>query len=133
MKTHHFRCPTCGKLCSVPWDAAWCTHHETTQPRPPAYLDMDWTRMLPITRVDSEDLPADADVWYVIEQRNNYGYPNNEIPGEDKRTWKVVAGPLSQADAYEYARVALRDIIDGRKVSDYTHYFTPLPADLVKL
>jgi hypothetical protein len=84
--------------------------------------------MLPITRVDTGPLPDDADDWYVIEQRNPFGYPNNEIPGEDKRTLKVIAGPLSRMGADSYIKTStVRD-----DVPRHIHSFRVLPGDLVK-
>ncbi len=129
MKINHFRCPTCGRLYSVQWPAAWCPHHDSSsiQPAPPEWIEADWTRMLPVTRVDSIELPPEADEWYVIEQRNRYGYPNNEIPGTDKREWKKVAGPMSKEDAYAYAESAPRD-----DVPRHVHYFSLRPGDLMK-
>ena len=129
-KIYHYRCPKCGRLCSVPWKAAWCTHFETAQPSEPEYEDFEWARMLPIVRVDTEDLPPEADEYYVVEQRNNYGYPNDEIPGEDKRTWKVIAGPLSRQAAYKLAENHPRDEIEGKTVPPHVHYFRVIPGDL---
>lgn len=127
-KTHHYRCPDCGKLCSVPWDAAWCTHHEQVQPHPPSWHESGWTRMLPITQVDSTELPPEASLWYVVESRNPYGYPNNEIPGDDKRTSKVIAGPMPELEAYYFADEQVRD--EG--IAEHCHSFRPIPGDLVK-
>lgn len=126
MDLNHFSCATCGRLCSVPWDAAWCLHHENVQPQPPDYVDTDWERMLPVTSVETTPLPPEAEEWYVIEQRNPYGYPNNEIPGEDKATWKVIAGPLPREGAYAIVESHPRD-----DVPRHVHYFRALPKDLI--
>jgi len=124
----HFSCPTCGRLCSVPWDAAWCLHSETVQPRPPEWLDSNWERMRPVTDVTMRALPEKSDEWYVMEFRNPYGYPNNEIPGKDKVFQKVIAGPLLREDAYALAKSQPRD-----KVPPHIHYFRTIPGDLIDL
>lgn len=124
---NHFSCQSCGRLCSVPWEAAWCMHHERTLPHPPEWVDSDWERMLPVTNVETATLPPEAEEWYVTESRNPYGYPNDEIPGDDKATWKVIAGPLSREDAYALAESHPRDDVPA-----HIHSFRALPGDLIE-
>lgn len=121
-KYRHFHCSECGRLTSKPWDAVWCLHHDSTfSPHPPSSPESDWTRMAPVTKVKTAELP---DVpWLVVEQRNTINLP------ADQRTWdrRIVSGPMSMERAMSYAA----ELEAGLSEPSHMHGFDAWPEDLI--
>lgn len=122
----NFQCPTCGRLTSVPWKAAWCTHGGSTfTPNPPNHESTGWVRMVPVASVVPGVLPEGHDEWVVMEQRNPYGYPDNKLP-EGACRLRIVSVPMPREEAYAQARRQPTD----PGIADHCHWFSAVPRDL---
>lgn len=127
---NHFGCPHCGRLTSVPWNAAWCLHADNFSAHPPYSAETDWVRMVPVKSVVYGELPAEAKLWVVIEQQNSFSRPEGEVERpEDKWDTRLRSEPLEREAAYAEAdRLTKAEKRPGWP--SHGHSFNARPLDL---